>query len=251
MIDTLMAFWNQDRRKRARQVILAFFLMCIGISLLFVIMNRVIMNRSVEPQRQQTSSGQVNPTVPTFGNTVVPDITPTVSVVVGTQLTPGATTIPQSTPTVATTPQSTPTVATIQPTPIATTTTPCIATPSGATSQESALYANTSIRHTPSPTPHQGHGTPSVSLKHFDGGGGPIDTSTPILPTATPMVQSTPSSGSQPGWIPNCTTSNSIGLITGSSVLSLLLQHIWLILGSSLLGTILFYSILFAIKRRT
>ncbi len=249
MIDTLMALWNQDRRKRARQVILTFFLMCIGISLLFV-----IINRSAESQRQQTLSGQVNPTVPTFGNTVVPDITPTVSVVVGTQLTPGAIR-PRSTPTVSTIPQSTPTVAAIQPTPIATTTQPCIATPSGATSQKSVLYINASVQRTssPTPTPPRGNGTSDVPVKHFDGGGGggPIDTGTPILPTATPMVQSTPSSGSQPGWVPNCTTSNSISFIARSSVLSLLLQNIWLILGSSLLGTMLFYSTLYAIKRRT
>ncbi len=233
MIDTLMALWNQDRRKRAGQVILIFLLMCIGISLLFVIANNSI-------RSQQTSLKQVNPTVPTFGNTVVPDLTPTVSVVVGTQLTPGATRT-----------QSTPAVITTQPTPIATTTQPCVATPSGATSQASSLYANALLQQTlsPTPTPHHGNGTPVVPLKHFDGGGGgPIGT--PVLPTPTPIPQNTPSSGTPPGWVPNCTTSNGISFIARSDVLTLLLKDIWLILGSSLLGTVVFYATLFAIKRR-
>ena len=237
MIDTLMALWNQDRRKRAGQVILTFLLMCIGISLLFV-----ITNRSVQPkqQTQQASSRQVNPTIPTFGNTVIPDLTPTVSVVIGTQLTP-----------VVTRTQPTPTVTTTQPTPIATTTQPCLATPSGATSQTSSLYTNALLQQTSSPTPtsHHGSETPVVPLKHFDGGGGgPIGT--PVLLTPTPISQSTPSSGAPPGWVPNCTTSNTIGIMVSNDVLPLLLRNIWLILGSSLLGTILFYATIFVVKRR-
>jgi len=228
MIDTLMALWNQDRRKRARQVILTFFLMCIGISLLFV-----IMHRSLESQHQQTSSGNVNPTVPTFGSTVVPDVTPTVSVVIGTQPTPGATTT--------------------QPTPIATATQPCVGTPSGATSQTSWLYTHALLQQasSPTPTPYHGSGTPGIPARHFDGGGGPIDTGTPIPPTPTPISQSTPPADKPPGWIPNCTTSNNIGIITHSNVLALLLQNIWLILGISLLGTVMFYGTLFVIRRHT
>lgn len=236
MIDTLMALWNQDRRKRAGQVILTFLLMCIGISLLFVITNRPVQSKQ---QSQQTSLRRVNPTVPTFGNTVVPDLTPVVSVVVGTQLTP---VVPRT--------QPTPTLTTIQPTPIATTTQPCVATPSGATGQTSSLYANALRPQTLSPTPYHGNGTPVVPLKHFDGGGGgPVGT--PVLPTPTLPAQSTPSSGTIPTWVPNCTTSNSLGIMTRSDVLPLLLQNIWLILGSSLLGTVIFYATLVAIKRRT
>ena len=231
MIDTLMALWNQDRRKRAGQVILTFLLMCIGISLLFVITNRSVQTKQ---QTQQASSRQVNPTMPTFGNTVIPDLTPTVSVVIGTQLTP-----------VVTRTQPTPTVTTTQPTPIATTTQPCLATPSGATSQTSSLYTNALLQQ----TPHHGSGTPVVPLKHFDGGGGgPIGT--PVLPTPTPISHSTPSSGAPPGWVPNCTTSNTIGIVASSDVLPLLLRNMWLILGSSLLGTILFYATIFVVKRR-
>ena len=238
MIDTLMALWNQDRRKRARQVVLTFLLMCIGISLLFVITNRSVQTRQ---QSQQTSSRQTYPTVPTFGNTVVPDLTPTISVVVGTQRTPGATRT-----------QSTPTVIVTQPTPIATPTQPCVATPSGATNQISSLYANVLLQQTlsPTPTPHHGSGTPVTPLRHFDGGGGgPIGT--PIVLTPTPISQSTPSSsGTPPGWVPSCTTSNSIGIVASSDVLPLLLRNIWLILGSSLLGTVIFYATLFGIRRR-
>ncbi len=231
MIDTLMALWNQDRRKRAGQAILTFLLMCIGISLLFVVTNRSV-------QSQQSTLRQVNPTVPTFGNTVVPDLTPTVSVVVGVQLSPGATKT-----------QSTPAVTTRQPTPVATVTQPCVSTPSGITSQTSSLYANALLAQSSSPTPSHGKGTPVVPLRHSDGGGGPIGT--PVLPTPTPISQSTPSSsGTPPTWVPNCTTSNSIDIIAGGNILSLLLQHIWLILGSSLLGTILFYAAIFAVKRR-
>ena len=251
MLDTLMALWNQDRRKRAGQVILTFLLMCIGISLLFV-----ITNRSVESQHQHQQSlvGHANPTVPTFGNTVVPDLTPTVSVVVGAQRTPAIAST-QPTPVATTVTQPTPGTSGntgTQPTPAATTgTQPCVATPAGATSQESSLYTDTLLRQglSPTPTPHHG----SSPIKHFDGGGGggPIDTGTPVLTTPTPMPQSTPASpNSQPGWVPNCTTSNSIGVLATNYVLPLLLQNMWLILASSLLGTIIFYSTLFAIKRR-
>ncbi len=248
MLDTLMALWNQNRRKRAGQVILTFLLMCIGISLLFV-----ITNRSVESQRQHQQSlvGQGNPTVPTFGNTVVPDLTPTVSVVVGMQRTPAASVSSQPTP--VATPATQPTAGTTgtQPTPIATTVPqPCVATPAGATSQASSLYVDTLLRQGLSPTPTPRHG--SSPVKHFDGGGGqPVDTGTPVLPTPTPVLQSTPaSSNSQPGWVPNCTNSNSIGGLAMGGVLPLLLQNMWFILASSLLGTVIFYSTLFAIKRR-
>ncbi len=239
MIDTLMALWNQDRRKRAGQVILTFLLMCIGISLLFVITNRSVQTKQ---QTQQASSRQVNPTMPTFGNTVIPDLTPTISVVIGTQLTPEATRA-QPAPGV-TKPRPTPAVTMTQPTPIATATQPCAATPSGATSQTSSLYANALLQQ----TPHHRSGTPVVPLKHFDGGGGPIGT--PVLPTPTPISHSTPSSDTPPGWVPNCTTSNTIGTVASSDVLPLLLRNMWLILGSSLLGTILFYATIFAVKRR-
>ncbi len=104
MLDTLMALWNQDRRKRAGQVILTFLLMCIGISLLFVITNKSVESQN---QHQQSLVGHANPTVPSFGNTVIPDLTPTVSVVVGTQLTP-ASTRTQPTPVPTTAPQPTP-----------------------------------------------------------------------------------------------------------------------------------------------
>ncbi len=239
MIDTLMALWNQDRRKRAGQVILTFLLMCIGISLLFVITNKSALSQQ---QSQQASVRQTNPTVPTFGNTVVPDLTPAVSVVVGTQLTPGVIK-----------PQSTPAGTSTQPTPISTTTTqPCVTTPSNTTGQTSSLYANAFVQQNLSPTitHHQENGTPTVPLKHFDGGGGGGPVGTPALPTPTPISQATPSSGSVPTWVPNCTTSNNLGIIARSNVLPVLLQNIWLILGGSLLGTIIFYTMLFTIRRR-
>ena len=236
MIDTLMALWNQDRRKRAGQVILTFLLMCIGISLLFVITNK---SAQSQQQFQQASLRQANPTVPTFGSTVVPDLTPTVSVVVGTQRTPAVARV-----------QATPAGATTQPTPISTTTAQsCVATPSNTTGQTSSLYANAFVQQNLTIISRQENGTPVVPLKHFDGGGGgPVGT--PTLPTPTPLPQGTPSSGSVPTWVPNCTTSNSFGIMAGNHVIPLLLQNIWLILGGALLGTILFYTTLFAIKRR-
>ncbi len=209
MLDTLMALWNQDRRKRAVQAILTFFLMCIGISLLLVITSR---SAESQYQRQKASVGSANPTVPTFGNTVVPDVTPTVSVVIGTQS---------------------------QPTPVATTAQPCSATPSSAMKQTDAFYANALLQ--PSPMPAMAHRIPYVSFKRFDGG--PIGTITPMLPTSTPAP-------AQHGWVSNCTTSNSLSTIAGSDVIILLAQNIWFILGSALLCTTLFYALLFTIKRR-
>ena len=225
MLDTLMALWNQDRRKRTVQAILTFFLMCIGISLLLV-----ITSRSVESQYQKpkASVGSANPTVPTFGNTVVPDVTPTVSVVIGTQS------------------QPTPVAKTIQPTPVATTTQPCSATPSSAMNQTYAFYANALLQPSLSPTPQRGRSTPRISSKRLDGGG-PV--STPVLPTPTPALQSTPTP-TQHGWVSNCTTSNSLSTVAGSDIITLLAQNIWFILGSALLCTMLFYALLFTIKRR-
>ena len=227
MLDTLMALWNQDRRKRALQAILTFFLMCIGISLLLV-----ITSHPAESQYQpKVSLGSTQPTVPTFNNTVVPDLTPTVSVVVGTQLQPKS--IAKAT----------------QPTPAATTTQPCSTTPSSDISQASTFYADTVLQ--PSPTPHSARSTPHISTKRLDGGGGPVNTITPVLPTPTPVLQNTPTPASaQHGWVSNCTTSNSLSTIARSDVITLLAQNIWFILGSALLCTTLFYALLFIIKRR-
>ncbi len=226
MIDTLMALWNQNRKKRGIQVVLTFFVMCISISLLFV-----ITTQSAQSHRQNSALVGANPTVPTFGNTVVPNLTPTISVVVGAQTTPLPTQAVQ--------------------------TPPCVATPAGATSRASGLYSNVLVGQATSavsPTPTQ-HGVPR---KHNDGGGGiPVIVATPVSsePTtaSTPVIVSTPTavparSGS--GWVSNCTTSNSISLMTSSAIIDTIIHNVWLILGSSLLGTMLFYCILFALKRR-
>lgn len=238
MIDTLMALWNQDRRKRAGQVILTFFLMCISISLLFVLTNRSI---QFQHQNRQAVVSTVNPTVPSFGNTVVPDLTPTMSVVVGTQPTP------------------------TQPTPVPTTESPCSTTPSGATSHVAALYADMLQGLTPTPTPTitataVSTATPGVPRKPNDGGGGgggsiPVVTPTFSAPTTPTPVQNnvTPTPGTKRGgggWVSNCTTSNSISNATGDDVLVTLAHNLWLILGSSLLGTMLFYGTLFMVRRR-
>ena len=244
MIETLMALWNQNRRKRARQILLTFLLMCIGTSLLLV-----LTNRTAESQHQEAQTRLGQPTIPTFGNTVIPDLTPTVSVVIGTQLTPVATPpkaspVAQKTP--VATPQSSP-VATSQPTPAATTTQPCVGTPSSAMNN-TAFLSTSALRQSPTTTP-SGSGTPTHALKHFDGGGGPVVPGTPIVPSPTPSSADTPTSN-PPGWMPNCTTSNSIGMITGSNIFTLLQRNIWLILGSSLLGTVVFYGSVFVIRRR-
>ena len=226
MLDTLMALWNQDRRKRAAQAVLTFFLMCIGISLLLV-----ITSRSVESQRQQqkASTGNANPTVPVFGSTVVPDLTSTASVVVGIQSQPS------------------PVAKTTQPTPTATTTQPCAATPSSAMSQTYAFSADALLQ--PSPTPSRGRSSPHSSSKRLDGG--PGNTITPVLPTQTPSLQSPPTPApAQHGWVSNCSTSNSLSSIASSDIIVLLTQDIWFIVGSALLCTILFYALLFIIKRR-
>lgn len=231
MIDTLMALWNQDRRKRVIQVLLTFFLMCISISLLFVLVGRPTQSRH---QNQRAAVGTA--TVPSFGNTVVPNLTPTMSVVVGAQPTPAPTTQPTSAPTT-------------QPTPAPTTQTPCSTTPSGATSNGVTFYTDIQQGQIPTVTV-----TPPVPKKHNDGGGEPMPGVTPTFSApATPPAQSTITPGTKPGgngWGSNCATSNSISNGTGGDVLTLLVPNIWLILAGSLLGTTLFYGVLFLLKRR-
>ena len=239
MIDTLMALWNQDRRKRAMQVILTFFLLCISISVLFVLL------KPAQSQHQDQKAAVSTATIPSFGNTVVPNLTPTMSVVVGTQ--------PTSVPTT-------------QPTPAPTTQTPCSTTPSGATSN--GLSADVDIQQGQSPTTTptvrvtvtvtpNGTGTPYVPKKHNDGGGGggPLPGVTPTfsVPT-TPSTQSTATPGTQPGgsgWGSNCATSNSILNGTEQNVFATVAANIWFILGGSLLCTTLFYGAIFLVKRRT
>ncbi len=233
MIDTLMALWNQDRRKRATQVMLVFFLLCISISVLFVLL------KPAQSQHQNQKAAVSTATVPSFGNTVVPNLTPTMSVVVGTQPTP---------------------IPTTQPTPAPTTQTPCSTTPSGAASN--GLSAYTSLQQGQSPTTPtatttpNSTGTPYVPRKHNDGGGGggPLPGVTPTfsVPT-TPPSQSTATPGTQPGGNgggSNCATSNSILNGVRQNVFATIAENIWFILGGSLLCTILFYAAIFAVKRR-
>ncbi len=238
MIDTLMALWNQDRRKRGIQAILTFFVMCISISLLFVIMGRPAES---QPQNQKASIGSsnVNPTVPTFGDTVVPNLTPTISVVVGTQ--------PKS-------------IAKSK------STSSCNSASTGATYQPSAYNADVMVFQTASPTPGTTPGVtptphasstskPNISAKRNDGGG-PITPGTPIIPsptyapmhpTATPAPRTQHTGG---GWVSNCTTSNSISNVVDTRILGTLVHNMWLILGVSLLSTVAFYALLFVVKRR-
>jgi hypothetical protein len=229
MIDTLMALWNQDRRKRARQILLVFLLLCISISVLFVLL------KPAQSQHQNQKAAVSTATVPPFGNTVVPNLTPTLSVVVGTQPTP---------------------VPTTQPTPAPTTQTPCSTTPSGATSN--GLSVNVDIQgSSPTTAPTASNtSTPYVPRKHNDGGGGgvllPGVTPTFSVPT-TPSASSTATPGTQSGgngWGSNCATSNSILNSAGQNVLATIAENIWFILGGSLLCTVLFYGAIFMVKRR-
>ncbi len=233
MIDTLMALWNQDRRKRVVQVVLTFFLMCIGISLLCVLPGKAV---QFQHQNRQAVVSTVNPTVPSFGNTVVPNLTPTMSVVVSTQ-----------------------------PTPVPTTESPCSTTPSGATGHAATLYADMLQGQTPTATPTLtatavSTSTPGVPRKPSDGGGGgggsiPVVTPTFSAPTTPTPVQNnvTPTPGTKRGgggWVSDCATSNSISNATREDVLATLAHNLWLILGSSLLGTTLFYGTVFVVRRR-
>ncbi len=243
MLETLMALWNQNRRKRARQILLTFLLMCIGTSLLLVLTNK--------PAESQHQSVQIpgQPTVPVFGSTVIPNTTPTISVTIATQQTP-----------ITTTPQPSAVAKSVQPTsipttpvnPVPTTTLPCVSTPSNTTSSAASLSSSIQLQQplTLASSPPSGRGTPTHPLKPLDGGG-PIVPVTPIAPIATPVVQNTPGVSSTPSWVHNCNTSNSIIPLADKSTLTLLKADIWLILGTSLLGTALFYACLFLLKRKT
>jgi hypothetical protein len=95
MIDTLMAFWNQNRRKRAAQVMLTFFLMCISISLLFVAMSLPQWSHthpqgSVTGRTGNKNTGGIAVTTPTVIVQITqgPEVTPTSTIIVPRQVTP-------------------------------------------------------------------------------------------------------------------------------------------------------------------
>ena len=97
MIDTLMAFWNQNRRRRAGQVLLTFFLMCISISLLFVAMSLPQWSHT-HPQGSITgkagnkgsieAGARVTPPTVVVQITQGPQTKPTSTVIVPSQATP-------------------------------------------------------------------------------------------------------------------------------------------------------------------
>jgi hypothetical protein len=107
MIDTLMAFWNQNRRKRATQVLLTFFLMCISTSLLFVIVGVPQWShptqRTLTTRKLASNVGDTPVTTPTVvvHSTLGPQTSPTTTVVVPSQATAQPTAQPTVPPVIA------------------------------------------------------------------------------------------------------------------------------------------------------
>ncbi len=294
MIDTLMAFWNQNRRRRATQLLLTFFLMCISISLLFVAMSLPQWSHT-QPQGNMTrrtgnkgsigaGAGTTTPAV-TVQITQEPETTPTSTVIVPGQITPtpagGASscTTPDAQINVNASINTTSQQASVN-TPVSQTPSPVTRnplTPKPGTKgvaqttpvtiptmiAKGIVNATATTTPTVSPTPSQPvtptvtatampHVTPITTATQTSGaplipaqqqGGGPLNTGTPI--SASPVPGSTPPGATQHiggGWISSC-NSNDIGMIAGANIVAILWQHLWLILGISLLCTAIFYAI--------
>ena len=292
-----MAFWNQNRRKRAAQVLLTFFLMCISISLLFVAMSLPQWSHT-HPQSSITGNagnietgagrrGSARATTPTVVVQITqgPQTKPTGTVIVPSQVTP----TPSSSASSCTTPDAqvnvngttSTNIALLRTTPyapntpIAQNTSPVVhstATPSATTTPVPTTVATATITPTatqqvtptetatatPSVTPATtptvtgaSETPPPVSPQQQDGGG-PLNDGTPV--SASPVPGSTPPGSTQHiggGWISAC-NGNDIGMIAGANVVEVVWQHLWLILGASLMCTALFYGILWHVnKNRT
>jgi len=82
-------------------------------------------------------------------------------------------------------------------------------------------------------------------------GGGPVNLGgTPI--SASPVPGLTPTTGTQHiggGWISAC-NGNDIGMVAGAAIVSILWQHLWLILAASLACTTLFYGIVWRMNKK-
>lgn len=276
MIDTLMAFWNQDRRKRARQALLTFFLMCISISLLFVVMGLPQWSHK-QPQGNGTGRAGGTGGTATTQPTVIVQVTqvttaiPTSTITVPRQFTR----TPSSNPSTCSSPQAqmkaafyrntitqqaTPNIPTSQHPIVYTNATPThgtqrtaheTPTPSLSPSPTIVPTIVTATTPTPSmvPTGTTSHGTPPHKPGQLQGGG-PINTGTPISASPVPTPIST--GGTQHiggGWTSAC-NSNDIGAVTGPYMVSFLWQNLWSILGASLICTVLFYGVIWSICRR-
>ncbi len=165
MIDTLMALWNRDRRKRGSKLLMIFLLLCISISLLLCVLHVPSDSRQ---QSRKTATDGVAPTATLYQSTIGPNMTPTSTFVIVNQATPTVTT--SATPTLA---AGTPSAAT----PVATATMqPCITTPASGVRKGSAIHTDAPVR--------QGNGghanRPTVTAIH------PRLTPTPIIKVTKP-----------------------------------------------------------------
>lgn len=166
-----MAFWNQNRRRRAAQVLLTFFLMCISISLLFVAISLPQWSHT-HPQgsvtgRAGNKGGAGVETTPTVIVQITqgPETKPTTTVVVPGQITP--------TPAAGTSSCTTPDAQVN----VNTTTYSNAASP-----QPTAKIANTPVSQRPSPVTHKAvTSTPGTQA----------ETSTTPTPSATAIASPT------------------------------------------------------------
>lgn len=186
MIDTLMAFWNQNRRKRVAQILLTFFLSCISISLLFVAMGLPGWSHTHLPGSitrktgGDSNTGGGAATTPTviIQITQGPETKPTSTVAVPRQLSP--------TPSSNVTSCTTATAQTIA----NATTYPKAAIPQ-ATPSASASQGATPVAHKgTTPTPGVTHATPTPLPSPT---ASPMPTTVPtatstVTPTASPTV---------------------------------------------------------------
>lgn len=272
MIDTLMALWNRNSRKKILTVLFAFFLICISIPLLVpVVGSPALLKMRLRGSTQNTYksiTGAANLTA-----TAPPGAT------AGVLLTPTAI-VPRTVVTQA------PTAAAAAPAvvPTATSTTPvCSTTPTNVTNAFGGSLAQPTIHPqlmaqrsessgsisilTPMPTVISatpgargtavGSGSPTpvstlISLPAVQRGGGPLPTGTSGQSGSTPAASPGGVGGTQQvggGWIPNC-AGDSIATGMNATIIVAVGHNLGGILESSLLGTILFYCAIYVVGRR-
>jgi hypothetical protein len=321
MLDTLMALWNRGYGGRGILVSIAFFIICISISLLLVTVEGSWLSWLHQPQRldnthaigsvaSPTATSQTSGIQPVPSNTVT-IYSPTVTVTVTATATKGPCLVqhyvPGNTPTalanttrnnsgngnkggnrnnpnkpvvppILTKPKPKPVTPTPQPPPVNQTTptvgiTPASSPPPTVTvtatpgsTPTPSLSSTGTPTNNPAPTPTIAT-TPVVTPSATNTSTPTVDVSPTASATGVSLFKgnrssTTASGGPLPGQntpntatgsnssCSNSSTGDSVGINADTSMLAILERNLWLILGGSIFGTILFYISAYVFMRK-
>lgn len=273
MIDTLMALWNRGYGGRGVIVAIAFFVICISISLLLITVQgpwaaQVKRPQGMLSQRGPTGGASMTPTRPVSGIQPVADNTVTIYAPTTTAMAQATSTATscvtaQATGQTPTRPISTPSPVIDHPTPIPTrprpTPTPTHTPQPTATPSPTMIPTPTS---TPSPTPSP-TATPSPT---------PTNTPTPsptatITPSPTPTVTPLPTASATVTAVSSPTSpiiplsakrtlcaqteaGDTLDASGNGPIGAIIVRDLWIVLGGSALGTALFYLSVYWLTRR-